>query len=400
MRKNLFLFNPDHDLALANHDINYMPPASARQLGTDLALLPVWYAGRDNSVLAPSAYNSSFLKEMLFQFPQLASLLTEPEVAMVRDINFMPWGWDPAVHKRLIQLGVSPRDLPDQAQLMFIRERSHRLQAVRLLKHLQAEHTCGESFYFTELHELRHFVESHTFCLLKSPLSSSGKGLNWCKGVFTHHINDWCRNVIRQQGGVVAEPLYDKVVDFAMLFYADGEKGVRFAGYSIFRTGQTGAYDGNMLDSDREMERRLSPYISSEMLLKTRLSIEKYLVEMLDGIYTGYLGVDMMICRSYDMLQYRLHPCVEINLRMTMGASARLFYDRYVQNGRTGIFQVSYFSDNEQLRQTHKQMLASHPLRMSDGRIVEGYMPLVPVTPRAKYSAWILIGGGGELFHL
>lgn len=400
MRNSLYLFNPDHDLALANHDLNYMPPASARQLGTDLALFPAWYAGRGNVVLAPSAYNSPFLREKQLHFPQLASLLTEPEVAMVKNIDFIPWGWDPAVYKRLIQLGVAPRVLPNQAKLAFIREKSHRLQAVRLLKHLQSDYTCGESFYFTELSQLKSFVESRTSCLLKSPLSSSGKGLNWCKGVFTPHINDWCRNVIRQQGGVVAEPLYDKVADFAMQFYADGGKEVRFAGYSVFHTGQTGAYDGNLLATDEELERRLTKYISPEVLQETCRSIEKYLSEMLGDIYTGYLGVDMMICPSHDRLQYRLHPCVEINLRMNMGVSARLFYDNYVQTGQTGVFQVAYFSDNLQLQENHKYMMSHYPLKLNNGRIAEGYMSLVPVTPRAQYCVWVLIGEEGTLFQL
>lgn len=39
-----------------------MPPASARQMAADLALLPVWYASPGSAVLAPSAYNLDFLR--------------------------------------------------------------------------------------------------------------------------------------------------------------------------------------------------------------------------------------------------------------------------------------------------------------------------------------------------
>lgn len=56
-------------LALANGDTNYMPPASARQMVADLALLPVWYAEAESFVLAPSAYNQAFLKEMQAALP-------------------------------------------------------------------------------------------------------------------------------------------------------------------------------------------------------------------------------------------------------------------------------------------------------------------------------------------
>ena len=57
--------------------------------------------------------------------------------------------------------------------------------------------------------------------MLKAPLSGSGKGLNWCKGIFTTFISGWCARVAASQGGVVGEPIYNKVEDFAMEFYAD-----------------------------------------------------------------------------------------------------------------------------------------------------------------------------------
>lgn len=391
MRYSLFLFNPDHDLALANHDLNYMPPASARQLSSDLALLPAWYAGKENLVLAPSAYNIPFLKEMRIRFPELSSLLTEAEVAMSKNLDYVPWGWDAAVYKRFIQLGASPRALPAQRQLDLIREKSHRLQAVHLLKKLQLSNCCGESCYLTEINDLKAYIESRTSCLLKAPLSGSGKGLNWCKGVFTTHIRDWCKNVIRQQGGVVAEPLYDKKLDFAMQFYADSEGKVRFSGYSLFRTNASGAYEGNLLTADAEIEEILGKYVPVSVLKEVCCLLETHLPELLGGAYVGYLGVDMMICRSYDLLEYRLHPCVEINLRMNMGMTARLLYDHFVQPGRKGVFNISYYPMNDRLQEAHHQQMAKHPLEVSDGRVVRGYLSLVPVTPRARYNAWMLI---------
>lgn len=79
MTNLLYLFNPDQDLALASGEVNYMPPASARRMAEELALLPVWFADRPCSVLAPSAYNQSFLEEMLDLFPLPASLRTQAE---------------------------------------------------------------------------------------------------------------------------------------------------------------------------------------------------------------------------------------------------------------------------------------------------------------------------------
>jgi hypothetical protein len=391
MKTELFLFNPDHDLAMANHDVNYMPPASARQFGTDLALFPAWYAGAENAVLAPSAYNRSFLNEMRVRFPQLAYLLTETEVAMTKDVSFVPWGWDAAVHKRFIQLGVPPRALPAQEDLSVIREKSHRLRSVELLKRLRFDHCCGESFYMTELKELKNYVESRTSCVLKAPLSGSGKGLNWCKGVLTSHIGDWCKNTIRQQGGVVAEPVYDKSADFAMEFYADAEGRVRFAGYSLFRTTAGGSYESNLLVTDADIEDRLAGYVPLRVLHEVRKALEQELSVLTGGVYVGYLGVDMMICRSYDLFEYCLHPCVEINLRMNMGMASRIIHDRFVLRGKRGLLKVCYYASNAQLQEEHRRMTAEYPLETEGGKIAAGYLPLVPITPRSQYVAWVLV---------
>mgnify|MGYP003623761822 CR=1 FL=1 len=78
---SLYIFNPDHDMALANCDPNYMAPAAARRLAMDVALLPIWYARSLDFVLGESNYNQAYPDEMRKSFPQLPSLLTAPEVA-------------------------------------------------------------------------------------------------------------------------------------------------------------------------------------------------------------------------------------------------------------------------------------------------------------------------------
>lgn len=209
MTNLLYLFNPDQDLALASGEVNYMPPASARRMAEELALLPVWFADGPCSVLAPSAYNQSFLEEMLDLFPLPASLRTQAEdFSEVRSV--VPWGWNPALRKRLLSLGVPDAALPSMEDIGRLRDLSHRLQAVRLLSGLQVDEVfCGESCYLTALADCRAFVESLECCLLKAPLSGSGKGLNWCKGAFTPLIERWCARIIEQQGGVVGEPVYN-----------------------------------------------------------------------------------------------------------------------------------------------------------------------------------------------
>ena len=95
----LYLFNPDSDLVLANNEANYIAPASARRMAQDMALLPIWYAAPGSAVLAPSAYNADFLKRMRELFGLQVQLATEPELPDYAEARIVPWGWNPAIRR-------------------------------------------------------------------------------------------------------------------------------------------------------------------------------------------------------------------------------------------------------------------------------------------------------------
>lgn len=391
-KRALYLFNPDHDLALANGDANYMPPASARRMAEDLALLPAWYAPAGSAVLAPSAYNQAFLREMQGRLSLPVELMTEPEVATQQDLQPVPWGWNPALKRRLTRLGIAETELPAQAYLEELRHLSHRSRAVELLPRLQPDNSfCGTSFYLTKPEEWQAFVESHSSCLLKAPLSGSGKGLNWCKGEFTGFISGWCNRVAAWQGGVVAEPIYSKVVDFAMEFFSDGSGRVSFVGYSLFSTNSSGAYDGNRLLSDDAIERELSAYVCREAFGRLKQKLAEELSVRFGSSYSGYLGVDMLICCfPAEEVGYRIHPCIEINLRMNMGVVAHAIYERYISPASSGRFCITYHPSAGEALQAHRQMETDLPVQIKDGKVMTGYLPLTPVTSRSVYRAWVV----------
>ena len=79
-------------MALASGETNYMAPASARQMASDLALLPMWYAEAGSAVLAPSAYNADFLKTK--------SELLGMDVALLRIFLFEYFGGVQCVRRR------------------------------------------------------------------------------------------------------------------------------------------------------------------------------------------------------------------------------------------------------------------------------------------------------------
>lgn len=394
----LYVFNPDADMALGNNEENYMAPASIRRMSEDLALLPVWYAQPGSAVLAPSAYNAGYLKQMQQMFPLQVRLATEPELPDYADARVMPWAWNRAIRKRMLKGGIPGRMLPSPEELAEYRRlasRAYPLALHPLLGMHEADYVCGcsrlvegdgKSPVSSEV--MDGFSDGAVF---KSPWSGSGKGLFWCRRGFKKEASDWCSRVLREYGCFTVEPIYDKVEDFALEYYSDGRGKVSFVGYSRFMTNEKGAYNGNILISDRQVEEWLQQYVPLEAFVRIRAAVEKGLHTLYGNQYTGYLGIDMMVCRQEGGHPYLIHPHVEVNLRMNMGVVSHLLYENFIASGREGRFSVDYFPSNEALRARHEQYSNCYPLAVKDGKVLSGYLSLVPVTPKSLSQAYILV---------
>jgi len=390
----MFYFNPENDLALANFNPFYTPPASARKMANDLAILPMWYAADGSKIIAEDRYNRDFLDRIKEVFPLDVSLISFSCLSPFSHEKVIPWGWNPSLRKKLIDAGMDVASLPSLDELERIREYSSRRNAVRLLTDLQADHPffCGESHYFTEINDVLKFLSSDKGDkVLKMPYSGSGKGLVWIKGDITDKQQDWCKRVINNQGGVVVEPVFDKVKDFAMEFRIDDGR-VYFTSYSLFHSTSSGMYAGNRLLSDFIIEQHLSTYVPITYLRDLIIELEHKLVSYFPA-YKGFLGVDMMICRNKEH-DYPIHPCVEINMRMNMGLVARAFYDRFVHEASGGIFKTVFFKQNGEALQYKTKMVADDPLIVKDNRIVSGFLPLNPVSEETKFMSFAHIISG------
>ena len=383
----LYVFNPDADMSLAHGGENYIPPASARLMARDLALLPLWYAGVGSGVLAPTAYNEAFLRYVSDMLGWNVRLVTEPELKEQSDMHPVPWGWTPALRRHLHQKGMPEACMPSLQRLQAWRRMASRERVAECLKAFRDLPFCsGESHNLRDLSECRAYVEVQDRSVLKAPWSGSGKGLCWCAGRFTEAVSGWCARILREQGCVVASPVYDKVADFAMEFQSDGQGGITFLGYSLFRTNGRGAYLGNALLSDGQAEAALARLLPVKTLFCVANVLRVLLArQFLD--YAGPLGVDMMVCRSDD--GFFLHPCVEINLRMNMGILACCLQRRLLDPGTIGGFFIEYCPTSEALRARHAEDEAYSPAVLREGRLVSGYWPLVPVTPVARYRAYV-----------
>ena len=301
----LAIFNPEHDLCLANGDANYVPPASALRFARQEAHLMKALYGDDTIALAAEdvRLTQAFKHSGIQAFEQ----------------SITAWGWNKTLVAQLCKQGVPRELMPSDGQLDEIRRLSHRRTA------LAAAEACGFSPKGEECLDMdgvQDALARYGRIVLKAPWSGSGRGLRWVDRTLSDLDKSWTEKTLATQGTVMVEPRLEVVQDFALEYYIGGQgreaqPGTHhFQGYSLFST-QNGVYRENHLFSDDEILRRLSEYVSVQTILSAKAVAERWLESEIVPRYEGPLGIDMFIYKSAD--GYALNPMVEINFRHTMG---------------------------------------------------------------------------------
>jgi len=333
----LHIFNPEHDIALASDLSNFTAPHAGRQLRHDLGFLPALWANDDDVVLVDDVELAQRSLQRVTHAVEkhLGKGLLRPnclfapfgqKVCTIQPQGVNPWGWDKALKTRLSRVGIDKALLPSDEQIDIIRSLSHRRTSAQLLPQLRYEGTIGESFECATTDEVEDLQRRYGRLVLKAPWSSSGRGVCFIHDTITDnpHVKGWLRNLLTAQGSVMAEPYYDKVKDFGMEFETTADGEVRYLGLSLFHTAN-GAYTGNILAKESLKNDMISHYVSIDLLEKIQQKICLLSASVFKRQYTGPFGVDMMVCTSptggqmTKERQFLLHPCVEINLRRTMG---------------------------------------------------------------------------------
>lgn len=317
----IFIFNPEHDMALASGLVNFTPPRAGRLLRHDLCFLPAIWAKQDDAVLVDDVdyawkqYKSSGLSKP-------CNFINNNDLSRMasrgKPLGVEPWGWDLPIRERFIQCGLPASSLPDNDYLKTIKEISHRgWSANNLLPSLtKIGNTIGEAKICHSLEELRGFLSANHRVVVKSPWSCSGRGVRYVDDNSSRQLEGWINNVIKHQGCVLMEPYYDKVIDFGMEFVCDGKGMIEYRGLSLFKT-NNGAYIGNIIADENTKEGIMAKYVKLSLLHEIKQSIIRILTPLFGYIYQGPFCIDMMVVN--DDGKVLVHPCVELNLRMTMG---------------------------------------------------------------------------------
>lgn len=324
----LYLFNPSHDEALAAGSPYYYPSTIARRLEVEWGALPALWATSADAVWLPDALP---LPEGLapgqvdwqhgVRFVHRRQLTT----AFWQQVDRIePWGWDPLVRHKLRKAGAPEHLLPGDAQLQQIATLSSRETTARLLPQLlhqlraKGVHTVGESVIARSAESVDQYLQQWQGAMAKALWSCSGRGVFRVANPPTASEHGRLQRLLREQGGLELEPYYSGMLDFALEFEVQPAGKVLYCGLSVFGTNASGAYRGNRVAPQSVLEAEVCSALGSrhayEEAVQACLSL---LPSLLGNGYVGPLGIDMMVVATpYGPA---LLPCVELNLRRTMG---------------------------------------------------------------------------------
>lgn len=316
----LFVFNPEHDLALGVGQGSYTPPAEVVKIRKEKSLLPALFADNGDFILLMDYVSEADILKLPY-----TEYIDEKNLHIVfpqdlRDISkyvslIVPWGWDHAIHRILFENGMPVNLLPTEQQLAQIRNLSHRRNVIpfriELASLLNEEpRNLPQELFTTE--EVEKYLDKHGVAFFKAPWSSSGRGLIVSDHITKKGLMEWCHGTIKHQGSVMGEPVWSRELDFATEWdVKNGEP--KFMGVSVFKASSRGKYHGNILLHQNDLHRLIKEKASGfdDRMLEAQKEVLK---QQISPFYEGYLGIDMLVDTNGQ-----INPCVELNLRLTMG---------------------------------------------------------------------------------
>lgn len=388
MAGRLFIFNPDCELAIANGSPYYMPPANIVRMAVDLAYLSAYLAGDGDYVLAPEHPESGFVEGKENQLGHKCRVVVWDELPQLDIEGAEPWGWSPKICHQLGEIGLSERWTTDRKE--WYSRKKAREALCRLTEALPFVERCIIPQVCYSIDEIVQNIAEGGF-IVKAPWSSSGRGLLAVERTVDLKQKQWLAGMFRRQGYMMLEKRVDKVFDFAMEFRSERGKGVEFIGLSAFQTGENGEYRGNYIGAQEWIANRLYGDLGEDTVLQVKEQLISILSEMLSPVYSGYLGVDMMIYRN-ERNKFCIQPCVEINLRYNMGIVALSISCKCLADKAQGNFSIKFYPVQGEAYREHLKKLADKPPMFENHGLRHGYLNLTPVNETTCFVAAIEVG--------
>lgn len=327
----LLLFNPENDVRLGE-----TPGKTPRKLtsnvvalGRDGGLLPMWWADDGDYILVREQRNAQTEQradELREKFGLKGTLLFLNEHVADGTMG-QPWGWS---YDSAAIMSSAGAKCPDSMQTEQIRQLSHRrtgAEIARRLRQLLPFDIPEPATECTTIDHVREFLSEHNVAYVKAPWSCSGRGVWKLPAEIDARTENILSATLRRQGCLMCERALDGVQDFAMLFYADSGRA-DYRGLSVFNTSGD-AYSGNIIAGEEELLLKLvGAGADRAELAAIREVLQTVLSQTIAPRYSGWMGVDMLLQKNG-----RIAPCIELNLRMTMGVVAIYLARRLADSG-------------------------------------------------------------------
>ena len=403
MANDVFYFNPTCELAVANGSFSYMPPRLLREFEQDCSALPFIFGTTGDFVLTENKPSPEFIKRLNdagFEMPEFCSLKElNSRAALLK--NIFPWGWSPSAHFILKELKERCSQ-PFQDSPVFNWTGQHtklyeRITSLCFLKKFLDQNPCD---YFiqqsmtgikvTSIEEIESLLERKCPLVLKSPLSSSGRGIQILRNPTLNTSNrQWISGIFNQQTYLIAEPFLDKKADLSFQFRINDHGQPEYLGYSVFETNTNGQYKSTLIHPE------IGNHFVSGIMKKTEAIIEITATRLEEAlkysVYTqfhrGFLGIDAMIYQDNESL--KMQPCIEINSRMNMGILT-MQIEKRIHEETSGKYELFYGAHGG-FYQFATKTASENPLKMRNGKLSSGFLPLIEPNEEKQFGAYIIL---------
>ena len=406
LQPDIYLFNPTCEYAVANGKASWQANKLLQKMESDLATLPLYFTRPNDYVLVDSFPSFSYLSKLSELNVPLANFILKKEATQQNNFltipkgKLLPWGWSPAAHKLLEPLKKTCSDefltSPVSNWKPQYKELYSRKFAMEILGEISGKIDPGimipkelQPTICTSQAEIEMQLIQWGTLMIKAPWSSSGRGLQPISKTPVHpKVWEKIIAIINEQGFVMVEPLLKKKMDLALQFELKNRK-VTYLGISRFITDSKGQYMGNYLngfpDSADQQVKIFAELIPEKVLGPLTTAIEN---SKLASHFEGSFGVDMLIFQDKSK-RLKVNPCLEINVRQTMGLLS-LHLEKFISPNKKGMFRTFYkpgstfFSFKEEIEK-------KHPLKLCRHQIESGFFPLTDAVPDTLFGAYILV---------
>ncbi|APJ02714.1 DUF455 family protein [Silvanigrella aquatica] len=405
----IYYFNPACEQEIARGAIGFTPTKSILNLQNDCCSLMQFISTKDDIVLTSQRPSLPFLKKLQdcgYHLPEW--VLLHKNNSDIKNIsqnyisNLQPWGWSPestnimkSFLPKLIGKNVFLNEIfKEEFYLQYIKSLYSKETAAKLIIKLKIDLKNIE-FLLPEDEDLpkisidlnsvdlniKYFLNRRNFrtVVLKAPWGCSGQNM---LRVQTHELGtpdkNWILNILREQGALIVEPWFEKVVDLSYQAKILENKTIIPIGSTRFLTDLRGQYKATFLGKKTDdLSSELMKFIYNnyenysgieEILKATSILVGEYLIA---SKYEGPYGIDAFIYKDERAQHgYRLKFLSEINPRFTMGRVA-LEIGKRIQTGTSAIWAhlrvKDLLNDNFKSLKEFSDYIETHfPIKLSE----------------------------------